>query len=163
MAYPCRRRLPSASAAGTGTSGNTRPPSRRAASDRRFPAQLGKRQTVGQLDPGEGLADALKLLDAAARFHVQGLQAFAAGVHGGLLAGRECACEIVRPAFQSNAVGGVAAVADQPDLLAHQVDGVGQRDRGVTASSEAVRLARAGIRSRWKSRRKVAPASVDGS
>ena len=44
------------------------------------------------------------------------------------------------PAFLANAVGGVAAVGDQADLLAHLIHGVGQRRGRGDGQLGAVRL-----------------------
>ena len=96
----------------------------------RLGQQLGETQPVGQFHPGERFQDSHQLLRSAAgldhhRLEPVALVQHACGPPGGL-----ARADVVVPAFLADAVGGVAAVGHQPDLLVHFVHGVGQRGRG---------------------------------
>ena len=108
---------------------------------RRLDRQLGKRQTFGQFQPRQGLEDPHELFGPAARFDDDGPQPVAVIFHLRRVEGQRARPELMPEPFLQNAIGRVAPVGDQPDLLAHLIDRVGQRGRRRDGQLRTARLA----------------------
>ena len=122
----------------TGQNGDHRRVARHAAG--RFFDQGRQREAVGQLDAGQRLQNSHELLGAAAGLDHQRPEPVASFVDAGRGHRLAPRAVIVGPAFLPNPVSRIAPVGHQPDLLAHQIDRIGNRCRRRHGQLAAMRL-----------------------
>ncbi len=97
---------------------------------RRFGQEFWELETVGRFESGQGCQDLLQLGRSPPGFNEDGLEAVRGGPFGGLGAGHRPGAELLMPALVLGTLGRIPPVGDEPNLLPHLIDRVGQRGGG---------------------------------